>query len=703
MKSQRSTTVLRALIAAACTASLSCGDSPTAPTPHPPPSLFNVDPPQVVVGSPDFTLNLRGADFVAASRVRWNGQDRATTFVSDTLLSVRVAAGDVDATGAAAITVYTGPPGGGVSGAIPLAIVNPTATITTLTPDRVAAPGDSFTLRITGTGFVAGSSVRFGGSALSTTLQAPGELAAHVPAFFVQTAGFVEVRVANPFPGGGLSPPDTFAVEYPVPVIGALSPDSVFTGGGFTLTVVGSRFTPQAVVRWNGNSRATTFVSATRLQAAIPASDVASSGSAMITVVHPAPGGGSSAAVAFRVREAPPRITGASPSTATVGGAAFTLTVNGSTFLDGAVVQWNGQDRATTRLSSSSLQADIPSSDIAQAGTAQLTVSNPGESGVSAPFGLPVVPASPTIGTPITVALTTNDIAYDRTRGTIWVSVPGSHPQRGNTVTPIDPTTGTIGTSIAVGSEPGKLAISDDGQYLYVSLDGANAVRRVDLATLSAGIQFEVRAVGWGTAFRAEDMEVLPGLPGSLAVSAMNVNSSPRHLGVILFDDGVPRPTTTQGHTGSNRITRLTSAARLFGYNNETTEFGVRTIAVTASGLVEETVRGGVMGGFSQDIEFDGGLVYATNGALIDPETISLLGAFPTGGLVEPDVGNGRVHFFAGTTLRTYHYRSFAFIGLAEISGASGSGTLIRWGSDGLALRNSTQIVLVRGTLVGNP
>ncbi len=702
MKSQRSTSVLRALIAAGCTASLSCGDTPTEPTPYPPPSLFNVDPPQVVVGSADFTLNLRGADFVAASRVRWNGQDRPTTYVKDTLLTVRVAAGDVDSTGPVAITVYTGPPGGGVSGAIPLAIVNPAATIASISPDRLAAPGDSFTLRVTGTGFVPGSSVRFGGSGLLTTLESPGVLTANVPAFFLQTPGFVEVRVVNPPPGGGLSAPDTFSIEYPVPVIGALSPDSVFTGSGFTLTIVGSRFTPQAVVRWNGSARATTFVSTTRLQAAIPAGDVASSGSFMITVVHPAPGGGSSAAVAFRVREAPPRITGASPSTPTAGGAAFTLTVNGSTFLAGAVVQWNGQDRATARLSSSSLEADILASDIAQAGTTQLTVVNPGESGVSAPFALPVLPPSPTIGTPITVALATNDIAYDHTRGTIWASVPGSDPQRGNTVTVIDPTTGVIGASISVGSEPGPLAISDDGAYLYVGLSGAPLVVRVNLTTGARDLDIDMGMGGLGD-LRAEDLVILPGLPRTLAVSRRNTCCSPRHEGVAIYDDGTRRSLTTQGHTGSNRITRLTSAARLFGYNNETTEFGVRTIAVTPAGLVEETVRGGVIGGFSQDIEYDGGLVYATNGALIDPETISLLGTFPTGGLVEPDAGNGRVHFFAGTTLRTYHYRSLAFIGLAEISGAAGSGTLIRWGNDGLALRTASQIVLVRGTLVGNP
>jgi len=702
MNTRRSTWLLRAFLAAAFLATLSCGDSPTEPSLNPPPSLFNLDPPQVLVGAADFTLTLRGADFVSASRVRWNGQDLATTYVSDTLLTARVTAGDVDSTGPVAVTVYSGSPGGGLSGALSLAIVNPAATITSLTPDRLAAPGDSFTLRVTGTGFVAGSWVWFGGWSLSPTVESPTVLTANVPAYVLQTPGFVEVKVANPPPGGGLSAPDTFRIEYAVPVISALSPDSAFTGAGFTLTVVGNRFTPQAVVHWNGSARPTTFVSATRLQAAIPASDVASSGSPMITVVHPAPGGGSSAAVAFQVREAPPRITGASPSAATAGGAAFTLTVNGTTFAVGATVKWNGQDRATTRLSASSLQADIPASDITQPGTAQLTVLNPGASGVSAPFALPVVPASPTIGTPITVALATNDIAYDRTRGTIWASVPGSDAQRGNTVTAINPTTGVIGASISVGSEPGPLAISDDGAYLYVGLGGAPLVVRVNLATGARDIELDMGSSSLGDQ-RAEDLVVLPGLSRTLAVSLRNTCCSPRHMGVAIYDDGTKRSQMTQGHTGSDRITRTASAARLFGYNNETTEFGARTIVVTAAGLVEEAVKGGVIGGFGVDIKYDGGLVYATTGALVDPETISLLGTFPTGGLVEPDVGNGRVHFFAGTTLRTYHYRSFAFIGLAEISDAAGSGTLIRWGNDGLAFRTASQIVIVRGTLVGNP
>ena len=55
----------------------------------------------------------------------------------------------------------------------------------------------------------------------------------------------------------------------------------------------------QSKVRWNGTDRTTTFVSATQLSAAIPAADIATAGSAQVTVFSPAPGGGTSAARAF--------------------------------------------------------------------------------------------------------------------------------------------------------------------------------------------------------------------------------------------------------------------------------------------------------------------------------------------------------------------------------------------------------------------
>ena len=76
------------------------------------------------------------------------------------------------------------------------------------------------------------------------------------------------------------------------------------SSAGFTLTANGTGFVSGAVVKWNGNTRTTTFVSKSRLTASILSTDVAKANTASITVVNPSPGGGSSNVVFFPVRAA---------------------------------------------------------------------------------------------------------------------------------------------------------------------------------------------------------------------------------------------------------------------------------------------------------------------------------------------------------------------------------------------------------------
>ena len=71
-----------------------------------------------------------------------------------------------------------------------------------------------------------------------------------------------------------------------------------------------------------------------------------------------------------------PSITSLSSTSATVGSAAFTLTVNGVNFENGSVVRWNGVDRTTAFVSASQVTASIPGSDLASLGTASVTVFN---------------------------------------------------------------------------------------------------------------------------------------------------------------------------------------------------------------------------------------------------------------------------------------------------------------------------------------
>jgi len=69
------------------------------------------------------------------------------------------------------------------------------------------------------------------------------------------------------------------------------------------------------------------------------------------------------------------------PSAVAPGGVGFTLTVSGTGFTSSAVVNWSGNPRTTTFLSSSKLSASISTSDIASPGAALITVTNPGSGG----------------------------------------------------------------------------------------------------------------------------------------------------------------------------------------------------------------------------------------------------------------------------------------------------------------------------------
>ena len=76
------------------------------------------------------------------------------------------------------------------------------------------------------------------------------------------------------------------------------------------------------------------------------------------------------------------------PYSAAQGGAGFTLSAQGAGFASGATVNWNGSPLATTFASATSLTASVPAAEIASAGTAVVTVSNPVSDGAPSSFQL---------------------------------------------------------------------------------------------------------------------------------------------------------------------------------------------------------------------------------------------------------------------------------------------------------------------------
>jgi probable HAF family extracellular repeat protein len=115
-------------------------------------------------------------------------------------------------------------------------------------------------------------------------------------AFRINDFGQIVGRTFVPGNPGFIGFLRTPAARNPVPFINhPLVPNTALPGsGGFTLTLEGTGFVSGAGVNWNGSPRATTFQSGEKLTATITAADVAAAGTAVVTVVNPGPGGGSS-------------------------------------------------------------------------------------------------------------------------------------------------------------------------------------------------------------------------------------------------------------------------------------------------------------------------------------------------------------------------------------------------------------------------
>src|SRR6266852_2993830 len=270
-------------------------------------------------------------------------------------------------------------------------------------------------------------------------------------------------------------------ITNPIPAITTISPNRADTGGAaFTLTVNGRNFVTGSVVRWNGSDRPTAFISASQVSAQIPASDIAVAGTAAITVFNPAPGGGASNSLTFTITG--PTITTISPNSADTGGAAFTLTVNGSNFLTGSVVNFAGVARATTFVSPSQLTAAIPAAAITTARIAAVTVTNP------APSGGASNPVNFTIGGFLP------RFAYVANAGSNDVSMYTINATTG-ALTAIAPGT------IAAGRFPNAVAVDPSGRFAYVATLDFDAVSMYTInATTGALTSIGTTVTGGGSA-----------------------------------------------------------------------------------------------------------------------------------------------------------------------------------------------------------
>ena len=168
---------------------------------------------------------------------------------------------------------------------------------------------------------------------------------------------------------------------YPAPISFNIYPNTAPAGSG-ALTLTASNYDrAPATITWTFNGVTTSFNgirnSPSAVQFSIPASLLATPG--VVYVSSPSynvyPYYGTYTTVPFYIT-GKASISSLSPSAASAGDAAFTLTVNGAGFVSGDVVLWNGSSLATTFVSATQLQALVPASYISQRTFPNITVNN---------------------------------------------------------------------------------------------------------------------------------------------------------------------------------------------------------------------------------------------------------------------------------------------------------------------------------------
>ena len=302
------------------------------------------------------------------------------------------------------------------------------------------------------------------------------------------------------------------------------------------------------------------------------------------------------------------------------------------------------------------------------------------------------------------VPVPATDLAYDAARDVLLATVPGSDRSLGNEVVELDPETGAIGRHVHVGSEPGAIAVTDDGTTAYVGLLGAPSIVRVDLATFTVSSTFSTGPGSsmFGAGF-VEDLEAAPGRNDVVVASLANRDISPRHVGVWAYDDGVVLPNHTPVDvSGANRIEFGADASTLYGYDNASSDYSLFTLTLDSSGVsvARETLR--VVQGDGVDIEFAGGLLYTTNGKVVDPTTHQLVRSINGGGPIEPAPADNRVTFVssAGPHTTVFDATTGAVLDYGSFDVITGQMTMLVASGTGLATRDGTNTYLL-GPSVG--
>lgn len=163
----------------------------------------------------------------------------------------------------------------------------------------------------------------------------------------------------------------------PTPTVTSISPTSAAAGSAsLTLTVNGTGFLSTTTVEVGGVADPTTDVSGTQLTVTVSAAQLASGAQLSVIALNGSISSGSGTPIALQVTNPAPTISAVSPSVESVGVVAPVITVTGTGFVSGTVIQVNGSNRTTTYTSATQVSVALTAADVSASGTLSLTAIN---------------------------------------------------------------------------------------------------------------------------------------------------------------------------------------------------------------------------------------------------------------------------------------------------------------------------------------
>jgi hypothetical protein len=429
--------------------------------------------------------------------------------------------------------------------------VGGTYNLTSVSPPSAQLNSASAPLMLAGNGFGPSSVVEFNGNAVATQFVSSNQLTVTLPAADLTTVGEFNIFVST-------SGVITNLVPFVVGSVGGVTLSSIspsttpVDSASIPMTLMGTGFTQGVMVNFGGTSLASTFVSSTQVTTTIPASALTSAQTVNVSV-------GASNSLPFVITPNTVTLTMLSPTSVSVNSPAFPLTLMGTGFLQGMMVNFGATALASTFVSSTQLTVTIPANLLTTAQMVNVSVggSNSLPFTITAAGSVTLSSISPT-NVPVNSAaflLTLNGTGF--TQGisiNFGANSFASNFVNANQITAMIPasaltTAQTVNVSVAGSNSLPFVIAAANGSLTVGCIPSSITITPGSAYTLNCTVSGGTAPYTWMATSLPMGLMLTPGMGGAtLVVSGIPANNGVQMFSVTATDSSSPTPLTGTGN-----------------------------------------------------------------------------------------------------------------------------------------------------------